>query len=88
LTGVRFLDDLDRIEQQLIEAQEALTAYWEQPEGQACFLALRIAEDALADFRALDRQAMRTRNPDGWRRIETVADAVMRLRAPLEGTMQ
>jgi len=28
------------------------------------------------------------RNPDGWRRIETVADAVMRLRAPLEGTMQ
>lgn len=82
------MDDLDRIEQQLIEAREALTAYWEQAEGQACFLALRIAEDALADYLALDRQAMRMRNPDGWRRIETVADAVIWLRAPLEGTMQ
>ena len=81
------MNDLDRIEQQLIEAREALTAYWEQPEGQACFLALRIAEDALTDYRALDRQAMRTRNPDGWRRIETVADVVVRLRAPLEGAL-
>jgi len=84
---VRSVDDLDRIEQQLIEAREALTAYWEQPEGQACFLALRIADDALTDYRALDRQAMRTRNPDGWRRIETVADAVVRLREPLEGSL-
>ncbi len=81
------MDDLDRIEQQLIEARDALTAYWEQPEGQACFLALRIAEDALTDYRALDRQAMQTRNPDGWRRIETVADAVMQLHAPLEGAL-
>ncbi len=84
---MRSVDDLDRIEQQLIEAREALTAYWEQPEGQACFLALRIADDALTDYRALDRQAMRTRNPDGWRRIETVADAVVRLREPLEGSL-
>ncbi|MDQ2787619.1 MAG: hypothetical protein M3Y58_21740 [Chloroflexota bacterium] len=81
------MDDLDRIEQQLIEAREALTAYWEQPEGQACFLALRIADDALADYRALAPPAMRMRNPDGWRRIETVADEVMRLRAPLESAL-
>jgi len=81
------LDDLDRVEQQLIEAREALTAYWEQPEGQACFLALRIAEDALTDYWALDHQSMRTRNPDGWRRIEMIADEVLRLRAPLEGSL-
>ena len=82
------MDDLDRIEQQLIEAREALIAYWEQPEGQACFLAFRVAEDALTDYRAIDHHAIRTCDPDGWRRIEMVADMVMRLRAPLEGTMQ
>ncbi len=81
------MDDLDHIEQELIEARDALIVYWEQPEGQACFLALRVTEDALADYRALDEQAARMRDPEGWRRIETVADEVLRLRAPLEDTL-
>lgn len=81
------MNDLDRIEQQLVEARDALIAYWEQPEGQACFLALRVTEDALADYRALDLSMARTRDPEGWRRIETVADEIMRLRAPLEGAL-
>jgi hypothetical protein len=81
------LDDLDRIEQQLIEARDALMAYWEQPEGQACFLALRIAQDALADYRAFDSNALAARDPDGWQRIRVVVDEVKRLRAPLEGTV-
>ncbi len=85
--GVRFLDSLDRIEQQLIEARDALIAYWEQPEGQACFLALRVAQDALADYRALDSSAVRMRDAEGWRRIGTVVDEVLRLRAPLEGVL-
>jgi len=80
------LDNLDRIEQQLIEARDALIAYWEQPEGQACFLALRVAQDALTDYRALDGQIARTRDPEGCRRIEAVAAEVVHLRAPLEGT--
>ncbi len=85
--GVRFLDDLDRIERQLIEARDALIAYWEQPEGQACFLALHIAQDALADYRALDSQGLQTGDPGGWQRITAVVNEVMRLRAPLEGTL-
>jgi len=81
------LTDLDRIERQLIEARDALIAYWEQPEGQACLLALRVAEDALSDFRALDSPTVRSRDPEGWRRVETAADEIMRLRAPLEGAL-
>ncbi|GEM_PF-7017685 len=78
------MDDLDRIEQQLIEARDALISYWEQPEGQACFLALRVTEDALADYRALDDRAARRRDPDGWQRIIPLVDEVTRLRAPLK----
>ncbi|MCA1666169.1 MAG: hypothetical protein LC793_01940 [Thermomicrobia bacterium] len=78
----------DRIEEQLIAARDALIAYWEQPEGQACFLALRVADDALADYRALDSQAMWARDPDGWRRIALLFDEITRLRAPLEGTAE
>ncbi len=83
--GVRFLDDLDRIEQQLVEARDALVTYWEQPEGQACFLALGIANDALSDYYMLDKRSVRERNSANWRRIETIADEILRLRAPLEG---
>lgn len=77
------MSDLNQIAEQLIEARDALVAYWEQPEGQACFLALRIVEDALADYRALDSQASRARDPDGWRRLDALAGDVTRLRAPL-----
>jgi hypothetical protein len=78
------LDDLTRIERSLIDARDELTAYWEQSDGQACLLALRVATDALADFRAVDAEAGRERNPDAWQRIESLADEVMRLRAPLD----
>ncbi|MDQ6602467.1 MAG: hypothetical protein M3176_02150 [Chloroflexota bacterium] len=81
------MNDLDRVEQQLIEARDALIAYWEQPEGQACFLALRVAEDALSDVRALDSPTARSRDAEGWRRIETLVGEVMQLRAPLEGAL-
>jgi hypothetical protein len=84
---VRFLDDRDHIEQQLIEARDALIAYWEQPEGQACFLALRITEDALADYRALDTHVLQKRDAGSWQRLRALADEVMQLRAPLEGTL-
>ena len=80
------MDDLDRIEKQLIDARDALIAYWEQSEGQACFLALRVAEDALADYRALDGLALRKRDPDGWQRITLLIDEIARLRAPLDAT--
>jgi hypothetical protein len=85
--GVRFLDDLTRIEQQLTEARDALIAYWEQPEGQACFLALRIAEDAMADYRVLNMNAAQQRDAGEWQRLRALADEVMQLRAPLEGTL-
>ncbi len=78
------MDNLDRVEQQLIEARDALIAYWEQSEGQACFLALRVATDALADYRAVAVGMGRERPPDAWGRIELLADEVTRLRAPLE----
>jgi hypothetical protein len=81
------MDGLDCVEQQLIEARDALIAYWEQSEGQACFLALRVAEDALADYRTLDGVVMRQRDPAGWRRIRSLADEVTRLRAPLDATI-
>ncbi len=81
------MDNLDRIEQQLIEARDALITYWEQPEGQTCFLALRIAKDALADYQTLDSQVVRTRNPKGWQRVISLVDEVTRLRAPLEGIL-
>ncbi len=81
------MNDLDRIEQQLIEARDALIAYWEQPEGQACLLALRVAEEALSDVRALDSPTVRSRDAESWRRIEMVADEIVRLRAPLEGAL-
>ena len=61
--GVRVLDDLTRIEQSLADARDELTAYWEQPDGQACLLALRVATDALADYRALDAAAMQSAKP-------------------------
>ncbi len=80
------VDDLDRIERQLIEARDALITYWEQPEGQACFLALRIPEDALADSRAIDHAASQ-RDADQWRRIYSLIDEIKRLRAPLEGSI-
>ena len=85
--GVRFLDDRDRIEQQLIEARDALIAYWEQSEGQACFLALRIAEDALADYRALTTHPAQQRDGGEWQRLRALADEVIQLRAPLDGTL-
>jgi hypothetical protein len=81
------LDDLTRIEQSLSAARDELTAYWEQPDGQACLLALRVATDALADFRALDAGATRARNTAAWQRIEALAEEVARLRAPLDSTM-
>jgi hypothetical protein len=81
------MDDLTRIEQSLSDARDELTAYWEQPDGQACLLALRVATDALADYRALDAGAMQARNPDAFRRIESLADEVAHLRAPLDATM-
>lgn len=82
---MRFLDD--RIEQQLIEARDALVAYWEQSEGQACFLALRIAEDALADYRVFDNAAAQERDLEGRQRLRALADEVIQLRAPLDGTL-
>ncbi len=78
---------MDHLEQQLIEARDALTEYWEQPEGQACVLALRVAADALADFAEVDRVAARRQDADAWRRIETLVDEIARLRAPLQGEM-
>jgi hypothetical protein len=78
------LDDITRIEQSLSDARDELTAYWEQPDGQACLLALRVAADALADYRALDTGATRERNPEVYRRIDALADEVARLRAPLD----
>ncbi|MHB8646869.1 MAG: hypothetical protein ACYDAR_13850 [Thermomicrobiales bacterium] len=82
------MGDLNRVEQQLSEARDALIAYWEQPDGQACFLALRVAEDALADYRALDEEGVRRHDPDGWQRIIALVAEVTRLRAPLEGVLQ
>jgi hypothetical protein len=78
------MDDLTRIEQSLSDARDELTAYWEQPDGQACLLALRVATDALADYRAVAVGMGRERPPDAWGRIESLADEVTRLRAPLE----
>ena len=78
--------DLIRIEEQLIEARDALMAYWEQPEGQACFLALRIAEDALSDAREGEGAAGRS-DPDRQRRITALMDEINRLRAPLAGSV-
>ncbi|HEY7909909.1 MAG TPA: hypothetical protein VIG44_04990 [Thermomicrobiales bacterium] len=78
------MDDLTRIEQSLSDARDELTAYWEQPDGQACLLALRVVTDALADYRAVDAEAMRKRNPEMCRRIDALADEVARLRAPLD----
>jgi len=76
------MPDVTRIEEQLIEARDALVAYWEQPEGQACFLALRVAEDALADYREVDDSG-RGRDPEQWRRIALLVEEITRLRAPL-----
>ena len=81
------MDDLTRIEQSLSAARDELTAYWEQPDGQACLLALRVATDALADYRSLDARAMREKNTDVWQRIESLAGEVARLRAPLDSAM-
>ncbi len=79
------MDDLTRIEHSLADAREELIAYWEQSDGQACLLALRAATDALAEYRAVDAGAARARDPAVWLRIESLADEVRRLRAPLEG---
>ncbi len=82
------MDDLTRIEQSLTAARDALLEFWEQGEGAVCFLALGVANDALADYRALDRGAGRERHSDDWRRIEILVGDVTRLRAPLDGTMK
>ena len=60
-------------------------AFWEQGEGAVCFLAMGVADDALAAYRALDGAAVAARDPDGWRRVATLADDVARLYAPLDG---
>jgi hypothetical protein len=76
------MPDLTRIEEQLIEARDALISYWEQPEGQACFLALQVVEDAFADYRALD-DAGRGRDSAQRQRIAALVEEINRLRAPL-----
>lgn len=76
--------DLARIEASLTAARDELLAYWEQPEGQACLLVLRVAADALADYRAVDAATARRADPEGWQRIEALAGEIRRLRAPLE----
>jgi hypothetical protein len=81
------MDDLTRIEQSLSDARDELTAYWEQPDGQACLLALRVATDALADYQSLDAGKARARDPSAWLRIESLASEITRLRAPLEDAM-
>ncbi|MGI8854814.1 MAG: hypothetical protein ACR2JW_03605 [Thermomicrobiales bacterium] len=78
------MDDLTRIEHSLTDARDELTAYWEQSDGQACLLALRVATDALAEYRAVDAGSARERAPGVWQRIELLADEVRRLRAPLD----
>jgi len=80
------LNDLAHVEQSLMEARDALLEFWEQGEGAVCFLALGVADDALADYRVLDGRMARGRDPSDWRRIDILAEEVMRLRAPLEGT--
>lgn len=77
--------DLTGIEAQLTEARDALAEFWVQGEGAACLLALRVADDALAAYRALDRAALAARDAAGWRRMVALADEVARLRAPLDG---
>lgn len=81
------MTDLIHIEQELIDARDALIEYWEQPEGQACFLALRVASDALADYQQVDAAIERRDQPDAWQRIEALAGEVTRLRAPLDGAV-
>jgi hypothetical protein len=73
------MTDLTHIEQSLTEARDALQEYWEQSEGAACFVALRLANDALADYRAFaaDGGAIETR-------IAALAQEVERLRTPLD----
>jgi len=78
--------DLDYLEQCLIEARDALVAYWEQPEGQVCLLALKIAEDALAEWRSLDGREAQASDAESRQRIAGLADEVTRLHAPLAGT--
>jgi hypothetical protein len=78
--------DLTVIEQQLVEARDALMEFWTQGEGAACFIALPVADSALADYRACDEIAARRHDPESWQRIEVLAGEVMRLRAPLDGT--
>jgi hypothetical protein len=74
--GVGELADHTRIEEALTEARDALQEFWEQGEGAACFVALRLANDALADYRALDDA--------GDARLRELAAEVERLRAPLD----
>ncbi len=78
------MTDLAQIEAALTEARDALMTYWEQPEGQACFLALRVASDALTDY---DAAREHREHSAAWQRIEALAEEVMRLRAPLGGEM-
>jgi len=75
--------NLDGIAQRLTDARDALIAYWEQSDGQVCLLALRLAEDALADYRALRDQETHGCTPADVSRIAALADEVRRLRAPL-----
>lgn len=80
------MPDFTRIEEQLIEARDALMAYWEQPEGQTCFLALRVAQDALADYEEIGATE-REHDAEQLRRIASLVDEIARLRAPLEGAV-
>ena len=77
------MTDLTQIEQSLTEAREGLQEFWEQGEGAVCFIGMQVAEDALAAFRGLDANSANAQSPVQWRRIETLAAEVARLRAPL-----
>lgn len=81
------MDDLAAIERELNEARDALLEFWEQGEGQVCFLALRTADDAIAAYRAAVASAGAARAAQAWERVRPLADEVTRLRASLEGAM-
>ncbi len=72
------MTDHAQIQASLIAARDALEEYWAQGEGAACFIALRLANDALADYRAL--VASGATDPH----IAEMAKEVERLRAPLD----
>lgn len=78
------MTDLDDLEQQLTDARDALIAYWEQEEGQACFFALTVVDAALDAYRAVE--GMRREGAD-WARMRALAAEVAQLRAPIAGVI-